>query len=150
MLFFFWMDQSWGYKHQYELECHPSPYKFTSYHTQVDKGPAKSYPLIRTHSFGYDPRITHVCGNNAGTQALNFAVNLNPERIVLLGYDMGYVDGKSHFHDYQTQTNENLYTSSFIPSIESLAKEISHVEVINCSKTTNLKCFKIGEVEDYL
>lgn len=146
----YWMDSSWVRKQGEALTNHPSPYRFTSFHTIVPNPQlAGAYPLLQTGDFGYDSTLGQVRGNNSGTQALNFVATLQPKRIVLLGYDMGYVEGKSHFHDYQKPAQENVYVKQFIPSINSMASEIP-VEVINCSSKTALTCFKIGQIEDYL
>lgn len=146
----YWMDQHWAKKQKDSLSKHPSTLRFTSYHTQVDRGPYDSFPLRHTGDYGYDPDIGSVRGNNSGTQALNLVVNMNPKRVILLGYDMGYNDSKSHFHDLQPPSQPDVYVKSFIPSLESLAKEISHVEVINCSSVTAITCFLIDTVDKYL
>lgn len=158
-LILYWGDASFGSNEEANLSQHPSKYKFTS-NIFADRAIAKNALgvaganlLRKTGDYGYDPNVNHVRGNNSGTQALNFAVNLHPSRIILLGYDMRYTGSKSHFHDHHiTPTASKVYPELFIPSMESLAKEIKHlkIDVINCSLGSSLECFKKDKWEPYL
>lgn len=84
-------------------------------------------------------------GNNGGYAAINLAYHLGAKRIVLLGYDMGNDGQRSHFHEgYPTHaTGDKIYTSQFIPAIESLAPLLknSGVEIYNASMTSRLTVF---------
>ncbi len=156
----YWADATWGSNNAPKgLSDHPSPYKFSS-RINADTlilankvGPAGCNWLKKTGDYGYDPNVNNVRGNNSGTQALNFAVNLLASRVFLLGFDMGYIGGKSHFHDdHVTPTASSTYSELFIPSMNSMAKELeAHpVQIINCFSESNLKCFKFGSLKDYL
>ncbi|QDJ96521.1 hypothetical protein Xoosp13_335 [Xanthomonas phage Xoo-sp13] len=156
----YWADSNWGATWEDRgLADHPSKFKFTS-RTQISpamlassRGVAGSHYLNLTGNSGYDPNPDHVRGTNSGGHAINLAVNMNAQRIILLGFDMGYVFGRSHFHsDHEHAVGASTYTEVFIPSINSLSSAIKHlpVEVINCSFTSNLKCFKTGDIKDYL
>lgn len=155
----YWGDASFGSANSKELLNHPSKYKFTSTvfaDTAIARnktGVANSTILKKTGDYGYDSNINHVKGNNSGTQALNFALNLHPSRIFLLGFDMKYIGSKSHFHEYHTcPTASSTYPERFIPSMEKLAQQSSHLatKVINCSLDSALKCFSVENVENYL
>ena len=63
-------------------------------------------------------------GNNSGYAAINLAYHLGVKRIVLLGFDMQNIGGKSHFHDgYPTRTTKNdVYGRSMIPLFASIVK----------------------------
>lgn len=156
----YWGDGAWGAENERTgLSDHPSKYKFSarlnidSSIQQEKTGPAGCYWLKKTGSFGYDSNESHVRGNNSGGNAINFAINLGAARVILMGFDMGYINGKSHFHnEYQRSVPVMDYNDVFIPSLESLAKNITHlpVKVINCNSESRLRCFEFGNVEDYL
>lgn len=155
----FWGDAAFASHEAEILENHPSKYKITSrvmadYAIEHGKlGAAGSTILKKTGDYGYDPNVDNVKGNNSGTQALNFAINLHPSRIILLGFDMGYVGSKSHFHDlHPTPTAYSVYDDLFIPSMNKLAQESAYtkIDIINCSTVSRLKCFKKGNIEDYV
>lgn len=156
----YWADASFGQtENELGLADHPSKYKFSS-RLNADtliladqKGVAGCNWLKKTGDYGFDSNVNNVRGNNSGAHAINFAVNLGAYRIILLGFDMGYTGSKSHFHDHhQAPTAFATYAELFIPSIESMAAAIRHIPVtiINCSSTTKLKCFAIGDYKDYL
>jgi hypothetical protein len=152
----FWCDNSWcgrefdGLKqHQTKLRFHPRHYSST--HIEKDiKTAGGATVLNRTGDYGYDPDIDNVRGNNGGVQSLNFVINLGAKRIYLIGYDMRddpLKRGKTHWHDnHQVVIRHDTYSRLFIPSMVSLNKEIRRlkldVEIINCSKTSALTCFK--------
>lgn len=57
-------------------------------------------------------------GGNSGYQALGVAIAAGAARIILLGYDMRFIDGKSHWHGgHKTRVGEGnysrLYTRAF-------------------------------------
>lgn len=102
---------------------------------------------------GYDPFIDNVKGNNSGAMAINFAINLHPSRIILLGFDLGYVAGKSHYHDtHQTITDRSVYETLFKPSFEALADESMNlgVKIFNCSFDSQFKRFPIRSINEFL
>jgi len=73
-------------------------------------------------------------------------------RILLLGYDFG---GNTHwFGDHPQPLNSGHDYAGWLKSIEILARDLdaAGVEVINCSRSTAIKCFKrlsIAEVDNY-
>lgn len=154
----FWGDAGWGATNSHILKEHPSKYKLSCRPivniTRNMLGESGETFLHKTGNYGYDPNPECVMGNNSGANAINFVVNMNAKRIILLGFDMGFVNGRSHFHDDHTQPVSSLtYPELFIPSIKSLANEFKKyrtVEVINCSNASNLKCFSFGNIQDYL
>ena len=98
----YWMDQTWARQQKNELINHPSILRFTSFSTIVPYPQVgKAYPLLKTGEFGYDSDIGQVKGNNSGSQAINFAATFNPKQIVLLGFDGGPINDKTHFHSHQ-------------------------------------------------
>lgn len=147
----YWCDSSWPDDHERALEKYPCMLRFTKRKnidlTKHIKGPYNSTYLKFTGDFGYDPNKECVRGNNGGTQALNLVINMNPKRIFLLGFDMRRIENNSHWHDPKGVVTDNIYTSLFIPSINSLADEIKPLknkpEIFNCSEFSAIKCFTI-------
>lgn len=102
--------------------------------------------LNRGMRFGLETRTdTLAHGNNSGYAAINLAYHLGAKKIVLLGYDMGNVGGKSHYHDgYPTRaTSDDVYEKQFIPGFAVLASELKKkgVEVWNACLTSKLIAF---------
>lgn len=155
----YWADASWGQSEEDKLLKHPSKYRFSS-RLNADSlildnktGIGGCHWLKKTGDYGYDTNVNHVRGNNSGANAINFAVNLGAYRVILLGFDMGYTGSKYHFHEHHAvSTAATTYPELFIPSIESMAKEMKHlpVKIINCNTCSKLKCFEFGDYKDYL
>lgn len=83
-------------------------------------------------------------GGNSGYGAMELAYQFGARRIVLLGYDMQWTDGKSHWHgDHERLSNRNCFPR-WIESIESTAEELSKigVEVLNATRQTAIKKIK--------
>jgi len=83
-------------------------------------------------------------GNNSGYAAINLAVHLGVNKIILLGYDMGSSGNATHFHNgYDTKTDEKVYKNNMLPCFESLVDELKElkIEIWNASKDSKLTCF---------
>ena len=84
-------------------------------------------------------------GNNSGYAAINLAYHLGARKIILLGYDMGNVSGKSHFHEgYPTRaTADEVYQKQFIPGFGAIYEALKGrgIQVYNACPTSNLKVF---------
>jgi hypothetical protein len=93
-----------------------------------------------------------VNGHNSGSAAINVAVHLGAQRIVLLGYDMGADErGRRHFFD----TGATICTSPFDKFRKLTATMVEPlkalgVEVINCSRRTRLECFPCRPLREVL
>lgn len=155
----FWVDGGWVGQHSDALKHHPSKLRFMPV-VNADvpiarnmTGPSESCYLRRTGDFGYDPLIDNVKGNNSGTMAINFAINMRAARVILLGFDLGYVAGKSHYHDtHQTVTDRNVYETLFRPSFDALANESMNlgVKIFNCSFESKFTKFPIRAINEFL
>ena len=79
---------------------------------------------------------------NSGGAAINLAVHMGAKRIVLLGYDMGRLHGRSHFHDTGPTPSYSAY-DVFIRLIGTMAAPLAEagIAVVNCSRLSALKCF---------
>jgi hypothetical protein len=91
-------------------------------------------------------------GKNSGYAAINLAVLFGAARIILLGYNLSYLNGLSHFfgnHPPNMQNTAALYPSfrrAFATLVEPLAE--LGVEVINCTPHTSLDAFPIRDLND--
>jgi len=63
--------------------------------------------LKNSGKFGFDLRNGYIRnGGNSGYAAINLAIHLGVNRIVLLGYDMVKVNNETHFHGGYSDKNE--------------------------------------------
>jgi hypothetical protein len=82
----------------------------------------------------HDPTL--LSGPDSGYMAINLAYLLGASRIVLLGYDMGFTAGESHWHeDHPIETPESNYLNLFAPTYPKLigALQKAGVEVVRCT-----------------
>jgi hypothetical protein len=100
-----------------------------------------------------DPLAIHY-GGNSGYQAINLAFNWGARRIILLGFDMGKaVDGRSHyFGDHPAGLRRGGNFRNWIADFEQLAADLKAegVEVVNCSRSTALRCFPRMDLQSAL
>ena len=100
-----------------------------------------------------DPRVVHE-GGNSGFQAVNLAVLLGANRIILTGFDMGVEDGSpSHFFgDHPSPLRKNspwdLFVRWFALAADSFKS--AGVEVLNASRKSRLECFPMVDMETVL
>lgn len=104
--------------------------------------------IRRGHQSGLDLRPDGVAhGLNSGYQAIGVAVHSGAKRIVLLGYDMK----GAHFFGHHPDRTKAPYLRC-IPIFATLVKPLAQlgVEVINCTRKTELKCFPCVPLEEAL
>lgn len=105
------------------------------------KGPETGLTLDRTQV---------ALGRNSVYQAINVAVHFGATRILLLGVDMQGQPG-SHFfgrHPNNSGPPFNVCLERFATLVKPL--KAAGVEVINCTRSTALKCFPCVTLEDAL
>lgn len=91
--------------------------------------------------FSLDPAVIHYAGNS-GFQALNLAILLGASNIVLVGYDMRHVGGRSHFWGDHPKPLKTRDPSCYIRYFERAAKTVpAGVEIINATPQSALRCF---------
>jgi hypothetical protein len=85
-------------------------------------------------------------GNNSGYAAINLAYHLGASKIILLGYDMGNVKNRTHWHDGYNipKSKDNLYQTSMLPNFDTLVEPLKkkNVEILNANLNSNITCFK--------
>lgn len=90
---------------------------------------------------------------NSGACAASMAISAGAKRLVLLGYDCGYSDGRSHHHGDHPDGLRNCDTMPRWPAqFERLAAYAVKrgVEIVNASRTTALTCFQRVDLADAL
>ena len=92
-------------------------------------------------------------GQNSGYQAIGLAYHLGASRILLLGYDMQFTDGRSHWHgDHPRGMGNANSVDKWARHFPAMAADLSAegIEVLNCSRQTALTCFQRATIEDAL
>jgi len=100
----------------------------------------------------FDPGIIHY-GSNSGYQALNIAVLMGAKRIILLGFDMRRIAGKSHFFGEHPKGMSNgdgygMFIEKFKTVVDPLREHA--IEVVNCTPESALPWFEMKRLEDAL
>lgn len=97
--------------------------------------------------FSGDPRVINY-GQNSGFQATQLLIHWGAARIVLVGFDMRAVDGKTHF--FGKRAVPSPY-KSFIAAFRKAATQMPRpVEIINATPKSALACFPRMELADAL
>lgn len=88
---------------------------------------------------------------NSGAGAIILASLAGAKRIILLGYDCQHTGGKAHWHgDHPAKLGNANRPESWIKGFERAAREVSGIEVINCSRATALDMFPRKELGECL
>lgn len=110
--------------------------------------------IFMLHNFGYEglseiPNGVQT-GCNGGYQVVNIATLAGAAKVLLLGYDMRFPGGKSHWHKgHPVKIPEDRYlqyASSFKTMLPQLKK--MGVSVINCTPGSALKAFPFSTIEE--
>lgn len=103
--------------------------------------------------FSTDPGLIRY-GSNSGFQAINLAILFGARKIVLVGYDMRCVSGKSHFfgdHPKGLHQNKDEDYRRFVGRFDKASKALPEgVHIINATPDSALKCFPIMTLSDAL
>jgi hypothetical protein len=150
----YWADDYWAEENANMLESHPCKYKFSSRrYGKAEFGKYGEFILRLVGGNGYASNPEQIKGNNSGAHVINFCINMGAKRIILLGFDMKYVNNKSHYHDrYTKPVIYDTYKEVFIPSINALyaATASMNLDIINCSMDSELHCYKKVPFEEVI
>lgn len=121
---------------------------FLRYKVRVARG--EQVPM-----FSADSALIHYGGKggaNGGFQAVNIAILWGAAFILLVGFDMRTVNGKSHFFgDHPAGFVKQSPYKDFIAAFDKAAKQIPKgVQIINCTEGSALKCFPSMSLYDAL
>jgi len=126
--YLFWMDQKW-YQSKSDLS-HPKAYTVHPVHTEYPKG----ITCLSREQLGR--------GSNSGYASIHLANYLGYSRVFLLGFDMGYPIGQSHWHEgYKTTAQRSLMKSKWVEEFNRIPKELPHMKICNCNPQSNLRIF---------
>jgi hypothetical protein len=112
----------------------------------------------RVHSLRHGPSNglsvrtdTLATGGNSGYQAINLAVLAGVKRIILLGFDMRAVSGRTHWHGgHPVKVPANIYDLVMLPRFKTLIKPLAAlgVEVLNATPDSALDVFPRVRLQD--
>jgi hypothetical protein len=89
---------------------------------------------------------------SSGHVAACLATVMGARRVVLVGFDCRYVDGRSHGHADYTQSDEHAFWERFLPGWRGLAAvfERAGVEVVNATPLSAIDVFSFVSLGDAL
>ena len=90
-------------------------------------------------------------GYNSGMLAIELAIHLGASRVLLLGFDCSVKNG-THWHgDHKNTPNPNKNRcDKWKGYFQRLADHHKNIEIINCSRETELLCFPRMTIQDAL
>ena len=96
-------------------------------------------------------------GRNSGYQAVQLAVHLGAARLLLLGFDMRAVGGRTHWHSgtplaHHRATDPHDLEKVMLPHFATIAESLRTrgIEVLNCTPGSAITCFPTASLEDAL
>lgn len=105
---------------------------------------------------GLSRQSNTICwNNNSGGAAIDFAAHAGVKRILLLGFDMKYVDKKAHWHagfsTYKNPANPASFRK-FLRSFPAVAEAAKRrkIEILNVSSVSAIKEFPKVELKEVL
>ena len=105
----------------------------------------------RSKAMGLEQSSGRICWNKcSGSSAINLAYHLGAKRIVLLGFDMRFIDGKKNYHsDHDEKVRPDPF-ARFLPAFKHIAKDANRLdlEIINATPDSAIKEFPITTLED--
>ena len=105
--------------------------------------------IDRTHPMPREPG-TVVGGGHSGFQALGLALTLGASRIVLLGYDCTSKPGRNCHVDRPKRYQNSPAFDRWIEMYRRVPAQWPDVEVINCSRHTQIDAFPVREITEVL
>lgn len=139
----YFTDNDWWDVHKEPLLLHPGIKIKGSLPTHPIKHPkVVEYSLVQAEGIVTTKhQLAH--GFNSSYAAINLAVQLGFKEIYLLGVDMQWIDGRSHWHqDHHRVDNESVY-SQMMDTFSSMVEPLERlgVRVINLSPQSRLEVF---------
>lgn len=92
-------------------------------------------------------------GRSSGYQAINLAAHLGAARILLLGFDMRAVAGRTHWHmAHQRPTAPEDFANVMLPRFASLVEpaRARGMEIVNCTPGSTIECFPRASLHEAL
>lgn len=96
-------------------------------------------------------KINGTCFANSGAGAIVTAIEGGARRVILLGYDCQYTNGKTHWHgDHPAHLGNAKHVDKWHEKFRQLADKYAKIEILNASRQTALNCFPRIELESVL
>jgi len=101
--------------------------------------------------FSLDPSVIHY-GDNSGFQAINLAILFGCKHIILVGFNMQKVGGKSHnFGEHPPELLSGTTYLPFVRHFEQAAKMLpQHIRIVNATPDSALTCFPMMTLDQAL
>jgi hypothetical protein len=151
----FYGDHRWFLLHAEGLARFPGLKITTSTQQQGAQGQAMGVRVVDKAKgpFGIqrNPRVVS-WNKSSGACAINVAVHLGAKKIVLLGFDMKRIEGKSNWHvDHPQTPNIDPYPAFLVP-FQSIAHDLKAIgiECVNATLGSALTVFPIVEPSSVL
>jgi hypothetical protein len=91
-------------------------------------------------------------GSNGGYQAVNIATLAGAAKVLLIGYDMHFPAGRSHWHaGHPVKVPEDRY-SQYARSYKTMLPQLAAlgVEVVNCTPGSRIDAFRFSDLKTEL
>lgn len=140
----FWADKRWRELNLSRLNLHTGAYKVTRGHWQLHG----VHTLKTVKGFKPPREPWEIGGRSSGEAAVQLAVHMGADRVVLLGFDMT----PGHFHDKHKWTVPESTYATFIDSFNWTAEwcKTKGVEVLNATPNSALTCFTKVDLDDLI
>jgi len=93
------------------------------------------------HGFIFEEGVV-AHGRNTGHQLINLVVNMGAPRLILMGYDMRVLDGKTHCHDRHVPVPHTVFDDFYGAMMQAAPLLVKKgIKVINTSMRSRLTCF---------
>jgi hypothetical protein len=147
----FFADSSFYKNHKQDIQKWPNKIVSCSGAAKNDKK-VEYYQRCKKHMICFEPgKLAFPNGMaNSGATAINLAIRKGFDTIILLGFDMQFVDGRANYHDYykKKKPRQDIY-NRFMLHFEAIAKETDKT-IINANLNSALTCFPKIELKDIL
>lgn len=91
-------------------------------------------------------------GRNSGFQAINLSFHLGASRVILLGFDMRAVEGRTHWHmAHKRPTPEQDFEREMLPLFQSLVEPCKgRMQILNATPGSAISCFPLVDLRTCL
>jgi hypothetical protein len=139
----FFSDTQWFTRHRSDVEAFRGLVVSTSYRAS-EISPSKVKYVSSERVLTFPPPGCGILrdGRSSGQRAISLAIAFGASRVVLVGFDMRVVDGRSHFHD-EYRNDACRYRDLFIPAFHGWARDAARlgVSIVNATPGSALKEF---------
>lgn len=145
----YFSDNSWFETHQAEVAAWPGLI-FTAARGAKRAMPDRVNRIQTFECSAFQVPEKLRSGRSSGHIAVSLAIALGAARLVLLGYDMRLIGGRSHHHDDYGRTTEQAVLDGFIEAFQGWHQDALDVdvEIVNASPGSALMEFPLVGVDE--